>query len=308
MIKSKSSRVAEVMRGEWLLSILPSALGAELCAYASGKSGFWAQVEELRLRAEGRCSLVFHGRQSLLLARPSAEEMQALLLRLCGGSLYAYEECIAEGYLPMPHGMRVGVCGRARYEGEILRGICEVRSLVFRFPHFPPERAADAVLDAFRRAKRGLLIYAPPGTGKTTALRALALSLGRAPSPPRVVIADERMEFDPEEYEGTTVDILRGYRRAQALQIAHRSLSPEVVMIDEIGGAAEAAEMAALLRGGAIAVATAHARDRADLYARGILRPFIEMGIFDAFLCIGRENGIWNYTVECAEDREAIFL
>ncbi len=290
-----------------LLSFLPSQISAELCALASGRKDYWARIEELRLRAEGRCSAVFRGRQSLLRARLDAEQMQALLLRLCGGSLYAYEECIAEGYLPMENGMRVGVCGRARYEGEALRGICEVRSLVFRFPHPAPQAAAAAVTEAFSRARRGLLIYAPPGVGKTTALRALALSLGRQMPPRRVVVVDERMEFSPREYAEATVDILRGYRRAQGLQIAHRSLSPEVVMIDEIGGFAEASEMAALLRGGAIAVATAHARSREDLYARGALAPFMERGIFDVFLRIQRENGKWDYEIEDAWNREADF-
>ena len=190
-----------------------------MSALSCGQHRFWERLQELRLRAPGRSSLVFGNRQRVLSARVDAGEMEALLLCLCGGSRYAFEECISEGYLPFEGGIRIGVCGRARYEGRELRGICEISSLVIRFPH-ASDVAAIPVLEAFSRAGRGLLIYSAPGVGKTTALRALALALGRKNPPMRVVVIDERMEFSPEEYEDATVDILRGYHRPLALQIA----------------------------------------------------------------------------------------
>lgn len=277
-------------RGVRFLSLLPQRMAAEILALSGGQNRFWERLQELRLRAAGRSALVFGNRQKPLSSRIDAVEMEALLLRLCGGSRYAFEECICEGYLPYEGGIRIGVCGRARYEGRDLRGICEIGSLVVRFPH-ASEMASVSVLEAFSRATRGLLIYSAPGIGKTTALRALALALGRQKPPMRVVVIDERMEFSPEEYEDATVDILRGYHRPLALQIAHRAMNPEVVMLDEIGGREEAEGMASLLRGGAIAVATAHAASMEDLYLRGALRSFFDMEIFDAFLGIRRENG-----------------
>ena len=278
-------------RGARFLSLLPPPMAAEIWALSGGKNRFWERLQELRLRVMGRSSLVFGNRQRLLSSRLELSEMEELLLRLCGGSLYAYEECIAEGYLPYEGGIRIGVCGRARYERGEMRGVCDIASLAIRFPHAPPAVAEDAVLRAFMRARQGLLIYSAPGVGKTTALRALALSLGRGDAPMRVVVIDERMEFPPEEYRDATVDVLRGYHRADALQIAHRSMNPEVVILDEIGGREEAEALASLLRGGTLAVASAHAASYADLCRRGALRPFLAMEAFDAFLGIKRENG-----------------
>lgn len=289
-------------RGARLLSLLPHGIAAEIAALSCGQHRFWERLQELRLRAPGRSALVFGQRQRPLSSRMDAAEMDALLLKLCGGSRYAFEECILQGYLPFEGGVRVGVCGRARYEAGELRGICEISSLVIRFPHAPCA-AQIPVLEAFSRAKRGLLIYSAPGVGKTTALRALALALGRRNPPMRVVVIDERLEFSPEEYADAAVDILRGYHRLSALQIAHRSMNPEVVVLDEIGGQAEAEGLSSLLRGGAIAVATAHAASLADVYERGALRSFFEREIFDVFLGIRREEGRVVYDIFCGEER-----
>ena len=277
-----------------IFELLPRELSAELYMLSGGRSAFFERLEELRLRAPGKCSAMIRGEHRPLKARLTPEVLEGLTASLCGGSRYAYEDCIASGYIPFEGGIRIGVCGRARYEGAVMRGICEIGALVIRFPHPHPEMAR-ALADAFFEARQGMLIYAPPGAGKTTALRTLARFLGTRVPPMRVTVIDERLELCPEDYRDATVDILRGYHRTEALEIAYRSMNPEVVMLDEIGAEDEARALCALLRGGARTVATAHARDREDLYRRGALRPFLEQACFDVFLGLRRENGCISY-------------
>lgn len=280
-----------------LFSLLPIGIARELWSLSCGRVDFLLRMEELRLRAGGRCAAVIAGVQRPLCRAVSPAEMEEFVCRLLGGARYAYEDCIAEGYLPFDGGIRIGLCGRARYEGDRMTGVCEIGSVVIRFPH-ASVLADPTLLLAMESARQGLLIHSPPGAGKTTALRTLALWLGRMDPPRRVVIVDERMELAPEAFIGATVDVLRGYRRVQALQVAHRCLNPEVVMIDEIGGEEEAEGMAALLRGGAIAVATAHAASREDLMSRGVLRPFFRLGVFDTLLGIKRAGASFVYSME----------
>lgn len=266
---------------EELLSLLPRRLAEEIGRTAPSFLGFWEKIQELRVRAEGVSALLLSGRSYPLLTRVTAREPAEILDRACGGSLYAYRDTLAEGYVPMAGGIRLGVAGEARYDGGARIGISEVRSLVFRFP-YRGEAEVDGLLDAFlTRCKRGMLLYSPPGEGKTTVLRTLARRLGSGRGARRVVAVDERMELDPSFFGGATVDLLRGYRRAEGVEIALRTLSPEVLLIDEIGGRGEAEALLCAVQAGVPLIATAHAGSLFEVLQRSALLPFFRAGVFD---------------------------
>ena len=105
--------------------------------------------------------------------------------------------------------MRVGACGRARYDGERLVGVSQISSLVFHIPSGECE-LKDEVYSAFLGSDSGLLIYSKPGRGKTTALRELAFMIGSGKNSKNVTVVDERLEFIAEKYKGCSVDLLRG--------------------------------------------------------------------------------------------------
>lgn len=275
-----------------ILPLLPRDMREEICHISTSSRSFSDELSEIRLRAEGVSSLVVGGKNLPLHTRVGKEETGQILGQLCHGSLYAYRDRIAEGYLPMEGGIRVGVAGEARYEGGEVVGIANVGTLVFRIPHRAEAAGADTLYDAFvNDCRGGMLIYSPPGVGKTTALRALAARLGSGRRARRVVVIDEREEFDPSEYRHATVDLLRGYHRAKGIEIATRTLSPEVLIIDEIGGAEEARAMLGVLAAGIPFVASAHAADYGQLREKGNLAPFFEAHVFDLFAGLQREGG-----------------
>lgn len=282
---------------ETVLPYLPSGVAEEVLRVVAKQENAPAGVSEIRLRADGVCALVLNGKNVPLSVSVGQAETEETLRRLCGGSLYAYRDMLAEGYLPMGNGIRVGLCGRARYESGRLVGISDVRSLVFRIPHRVCDAADTLYREWCRGVRRGMLIFSPPGGGKTTALRALAGRLGTGAGAKRVCVIDEREEFSPDDYRHTSVDVFRGYHRDVGMEIAVRTMSPEVLMVDEIGGEGEARAMLDALRSGIPLIATAHAATVDDVKKKKNLSPFLACDIFDVFCGLCRtESGIVCHT------------
>ena len=277
-----------------VLNLIPNRMRDEIVRLSDLYGGTDA-VSELRLRAASRGVITVGGKRLPLASEISQAELAELLTRMCRGSLYAYRDKIAEGYITLPGGVRVGICGRARYDGGALVGISDITAMTVRVPT-DEFFDTDALYSAWR-GSRGLLIYSPPGVGKTTALRSLVSKIA-AGVDAQVVIVDEREEIATEPFRALSVDILRGYKRCEGMQIALRNLSPDVIAVDEIGRREEAEAMLDSLNSGVRIIATAHAATAAEVMKRKSLAPFFESGIFDTLVGISISRGVRSLSVE----------
>lgn len=280
----------------YAVRFLPERLKRELDFLSLSRESLFETLSELRLRIGRASSILLGGERIFLGSELGREELAATFARLCGGSLYAHRDTIANGYISLNFGVRVGISGQARYEDGRLVGISEVASLVFRIP----ERSiADCgeLLCAFKRAHSGLLVYSSPGVGKTTALRSLALRLATGREALNVAVIDERLEFIRDDYLSASVDILRGYKKSDGMGVALRTLSPEVIIVDEIGGEEEAKAALSYVNSGVRFVASAHAGSYAELMKKKNLEPFFENAVFDVFVGIKTSGGKRSYEV-----------
>ena len=275
-----------------VLGMLPPALRLSLEALSGSRPRLYASLSEIRLRAGRAASLTVGGENLLLPYSPGARELAELLSSLCGGSLYAHRESLAEGYLDLGDGIRCGVCGRAVTEGGRTVGVRDVTSLVLRLPHPVPTAGALAE-EVFRTlGGRGLLIYSRPGVGKTTLLRDLGRRLACGTPPLRVAMVDSRGELSGGDYgRSALLDILIGYPKAAGLEQAVRTLSPEVILLDEIGSRREAEAILATAACGVPLVATAHAATAEELARRPAIRPLLRAGLFGRLIALRREGG-----------------
>lgn len=92
-----------------LQRLLPAALTREITEiYEEGLF-----PEEIRLRTGRSASVRTAGENRRLATVLERADMEALLLSFCEGSVYAHGETLREGFLTLPSGIRVGVCGRA---------------------------------------------------------------------------------------------------------------------------------------------------------------------------------------------------
>ena len=287
----------------FLEQLLPKRLLQEI--YAALTPGL--ALEELRLR-RGRCASLTVGGENLRLATVlDGAEMDALLPALCDGSLYAHGETVCHGYLTLKGGVRIGVCGRANTVNGRVTGVCEISSYVIRLPHAPPplgDRICELLCDARRE---GVLLFAPPGVGKTTLLRAVSARMAGTEYARRVAVVDTRGELCAGLSTSTLLlDLLSGYPRGAGISIAARTLSAELIVCDEIGDLDEAKEIAATHAAGVPLLASAHAADVRDLLARPGLRLLHEARCFGYYVGITRREDVFDfcydvYTREAAD-------
>lgn len=286
------------------LDLLPPAL-----ASAIEKSGTASRLWEIRLRlgspfgvtvAGDNLFLDAHGRrcsaQGALLC--TAEHLQEVLQRATGRSLYRYEDSLRRGFITTSRGIRLGVCGRAlpgsdKKEGT---GLVSPSSINLRIPHSVPG-SADPALGFFRRYPlASTLVIAPPGGGKTTFLRdlALRLSLGELHKVYRVAVVDEREElFYPGlGYPAGALDVLSGYSKAWGLECALRVLNPQVLCCDEIGNPQECEILCQQANAGVVVLATLHGADYAQVTARPAVGKLIRDGVFGYLCFLRREQGV----------------
>ena len=236
----------------------------------------WASAREVRLRP-GQAALVWLGSHSWRGSHVlSPQDIYRALQALSGHSLAARQEESALGFLPLPGGCRLGICGEW---GP--RGWNRVHSLCVRLPHGVPG-AADGIYPLVKG--KSVLIFGPPGSGKTTLLRELIRLSSRDGM--QVGVADERGEIagcgegQPQLDVGPNTDVVTGMEKSAALALLVRAFSPQVAATDEIGSPADARAIGDAARCGVRVLATAHGDSLDDIKQRPGIGPLLRAGVF----------------------------
>jgi stage III sporulation protein AA len=143
---------------------------------------------------------------------------------------------------------------------------------------------------------KSVLIYSPPGGGKTTFLRDLVRRISDEGT--RVSLVDERGELAalsegvPQFDVGRHTDVLEGCPKEAAAEMLLRTMAPQVLAVDELSSG-EMPLLTSSLAAGVRLLATVHAGSKEEL-----LRREISFGRFDLAVGIFREGGQRCYRVE----------
>jgi len=251
-------------------------------------------LTEIRVRAGQHLRWVFSDGRQKEGKRITQTELDELVVTLCGHSRYAYETQMARGYIPLAHGHRAGVCGQVVYEdGHIVRMSC-VTSVCIRIARQQPNASRpirEYLLHEGRPAR--VLLLGPPGCGKTTILRDAAAYLA-GECCLRVAVADEREELIPTD-SCIDCDVLRGAEKADAVELLLRTMSPQVIVCDELGKNRDTQAMMDAVCAGVGVLASAHASSFDDAMKRPNLRELIGCRAFDRYVMlapVGRCIGV----------------
>lgn len=299
-----------------IVTIFPPHIRQALMVCMDRQREQWRIMEEIRVRVNRPMQFYCGGEEYFLsLKAPGLvcgmrdayiireDDIQAILTFLSGYSIYAYEEELRQGFLTLKGGHRVGVAGRAVLEHSRVTRLSDIQFLNIRIAHqcrgcaqgiYPHLHGESGVLNT--------LILSPPGMGKTTLLRDCIRLLsdgaeGRKGC--RIGVVDERSEIAachrgiPQNDLGIRTDVLDGCSKAVGMRMLLRSMSPEVIAVDELGGEEDFEAVEQILYSGSRILGTIHAEGMEELRKKPRLKQWLESGIFDRCIvirCDGRRG------------------
>jgi len=228
---------------------------------------------------------------------PTAEELDELLARATECSVHTYLEELWQGYLTTRHGHRLGICGQAPGgEHRLLRGLSSVNIRIAR----PFLDLGEELVLCPQGTFSGTLILSPPGEGKTTLLRALCRRLSWDF---RVAVVDERYEIaacaDGEpRFPMGNCDVLSGGSKQSGILMLLRSMSPQILAVDEITRPEDCHALLDCIGCGCRLLATAHGDSQEDLRRRPAYRELLESGAFQQVILIQRTGSGRSYALQ----------
>ncbi|QNK41262.1 stage III sporulation protein AA [Caproicibacter fermentans] len=226
-------------------------------------------------------------------------DLEESFRNLCSYSIYSHENEIKNGYITLSGGHRAGICGTAVLQSAVIGSVREISSINLRISR-EIRGAADLLLDQLgNRLQEGLLLAGAPSSGKTTILRDLArqLSGGSRGNLKKVAVVDERGEIAgtymgvPQNDLGCCCDVLDGYPKADGILLAVRTLSPEIIICDEIGSESEVTAVEQGLNTGATMIASIHAGSVQELMRRVQTQKLLRTGAFASVALLDAKHG-----------------
>lgn len=234
----------------------------------------------------------------------SGEDLEKTLELISNHSLYAFEEELRQGYITLPGGHRVGLAGRAVVESGKVKLFSNISGLNFRLAR-QVKGTGEKVLPFLVERGSGrifhTLIISPPQGGKTTMLRDLARlisdGVGILGQGQKVGVVDERSEIAgsyrgvPQLEVGIRTDVLDACPKAEGIMLMLRSLSPRVIITDELGREADVAAVTEAIHCGVTMISSVHGSSLEEICRRPVVAALLQNSYFERLIFLSSAKG-----------------
>ncbi len=213
-------------------------------------------------------------------------------------SLYAYNNQIKHCYITTDSGIRIGICGNVVYNDSKVATIKNINSLNIRISH-QVLNCSGKVINFICNdgVVKNTLIISPPGAGKTTLIRDIALKLSNEKHIQNILVVDERYEIaggvnNQAIDVGQFVDVISGSDKSFAFKEALKSMSPKVIITDEVTDESDIEQIKQTIKSGVKVIATAHAENVNDLKMKNYFESLIKDKYFQRIIVLSTKNGV----------------
>jgi len=282
-----------------LLEILPKTIRSKL-----EQVNKIQQLEELRIKVNKPIFIHIGNSEEIWDYVATTEDIKYIMQRISNYSIYAFEDEIKQGYITIKGGHRVGLCGICVIENNSIKTIKDISSINIRACK-EIIGCADKVMPyiTYNNSVHNTIIISPPKCGKTTLLRDITRQISQGDknknfSGKNVSIIDERSEIAgsfkgiPQMDVGDRTDVLDNCPKSQGIMMAIRSMSPDVIVCDEIGTQKDMESILMSLNSGISLITTIHGFGIEDLYKRLVFKDIMDNYVFSRGIVLSNKKGI----------------
>lgn len=284
---------------ETILKFLPKNIADQISKIPPSQK---EELEEIRIRIDRPIEITMKGAPMFLSYIIRQEDAFNLLNKISQFSIYTLEEELKRGYITVSGGHRIGLAGKVILEEGKVKAIRDIASFNIRIAKEKIGIAEKIIPFIFNHSWMHTMIVGPPQTGKTTLLRDIARIISSGNQEKgihayKVGIVDERSEIAgcvhgiPQMTFGHRLDVLDACPKAEGMMMMIRSMSPDVLVVDEIGRMEDAEAIQEAVHAGIKLIMTTHGTSLEEAKNRPSLKSIIDQNIFQRFIVLSRAHG-----------------